>query len=285
MLALAVAGGEAPTEHSRKVNEWLDDSGKVIARAFSRKHVHWIDWPGLGVFAFSTGAREVLVWPKPNARRQAIVGTFCRVLQPIILQAMECQALHASAAIGPAGLFAFCGRAGSGKSTLAFAMQQNGWRQFADDAVVLRLTRDRVKACRLPFTPGLRPDARAQFADLFHPWSVLPDESEEIPLIAVFLLQQDASFTSPHISPIPRARAFPELLAHAHCFDPEDQTHMRRLVSDYLGISARARAFTLEYPPNFQQLRQLTDTVVEAARSINPSALFTSKARAVATVA
>jgi len=206
------------------------------------------------------------------------------MLQPVVLQALEWQALHASAAIGPAGLFAFCGNAGSGKSTLAFAMQQVGWQQFADDAVVLRLDRDRVMACPLPFAPGLRPASRAQFTKMSHPSPASLRQSTEVPLTAIILLQQNSGLTSPRISLMSRARAFPELLAHAHCFAAEDRTHTRRLVNDYLGISARVHAFTLEYAPDFQQLRQLTSTVVDAATGINPSTVVASGVRPVSMV-
>jgi hypothetical protein len=272
MLTLVFAGGDTPAGKGRKVSEWLDDCGNIFAQAFSLQGFYWIDWPAVGVFAFSTGTREVLVWPKPNSQREAIVDAFCRVLKPTILQALEWQAIHASAAIGPTGLFAFCGPTGSGKSTLAFAMQQVGWRQFADDAVVLRLESDHVKACPLPFTPRLRSASRAQFADTSQPAAASLAESEETTLVAVFLLQQNSSLLSPRVSSIPRARAFPELLAHAHCFDAEDRAHTRRLMNDYLGIAARVHALRLEYPPNFEQLRQLTDAVMGVATGISSCA-------------
>jgi hypothetical protein len=151
-------------------------------------------------------------------------------------------------------------------------MQQTGWKQFADDAVVLNLDSDRVRACPLGFTPGLRPASRAQFANLSNPSPASPWPTAETRLIAVFLLQQNTRLPGPRISLIPGARAFSELLVHAHCFDAEDPAHKRRLVNDYLGITARVPTFALEYPPNFQQLGELTSTVVETATSINPSA-------------
>src|SRR5262245_52135574 len=160
MLKLRHAGGERPASGS-KVNEWLDDSGAVLARGFSRASLHWIEWPGVGVFAFSVGSDEVRVWPEPDVRHEAIVDVFDRSLQPIILQALgEWQALHASAAVGSEGVLAFCGRSGSGKSTLAFAMHLAGCRQFADDALVLRLDRACVLARPLSFMQRLRPQSR-----------------------------------------------------------------------------------------------------------------------------
>jgi hypothetical protein len=52
---------------------------------------------------------------------------------------------------------AFCGKSGSGKSTLSFAMQEVGYWQFADDALLLRIEQDRIIAPQLPFVPRLRP--------------------------------------------------------------------------------------------------------------------------------
>ncbi len=265
MLTLAFAVGSAPApETGRKVNEWCDDGGEVVARAYTSRALHWIEWPGLGVFGFSAGSQEVRVWPEPGRRHEAVADTFSRTLEPIILQTLGWQALHASAAVGSAGVVAFCGRKGSGKSTLAFAMHQAGWPQFSDDALVLRLDQDRVASCPLPFKPRLRPPARAYFANAVS-LSQYSSGTANVPLAAVFLLQQNSDLASPRISLMPQARAFSEVLAHAHCFDAEDPTQTRRLVNDYLGIVARVPVFALEYKPDLQKLPQLTRAVGQAA--------------------
>src|SRR5262245_43718840 len=106
MLTFAFASGEAPPP-GRQVNEWLDDDGEITARAFSRADLHWIAWPRVGVFAFSGGSHEVRIWPEPGARPEVVIDTFFRV-QPIIMQALGWQALHAAASVGPSGVFAFC---------------------------------------------------------------------------------------------------------------------------------------------------------------------------------
>src|SRR5436305_1363403 len=119
MLTLAFAVGEAPAlATSRKVNEWSDDSGEVVAQAFCSADHCRIDWPGVGVFAFVGDSNEVRVWPALGAPHETVTETFSRVLRPIILQALGLQALHAGAAISPVGAVAFCGRKGCGKSTL-----------------------------------------------------------------------------------------------------------------------------------------------------------------------
>jgi hypothetical protein len=263
-------GGETPPPLlGREVNKWFDHSGELGGRAFSRENLRWLNWRGAGVFAFSIGGREVRVWPEADASHEVIVQTFCRMLQPLILQALGSQALHAGATVGPKGVLAFCGKSGCGKSTLAFGMRQIGWRQFSDDALVLRFDGASVLACPLPFTPRLRPHARSHFAQArSNLVSCAGGELIEIPLTGVFLLRQDYSLTSPCISPMPQARAFSQLLAHAHCFDAEDPKHARRLVDDYLALSAHVPVFALDYCPEFQYFPQVIRALAEAAENI-----------------
>jgi len=278
MLTLVFAGGKAPSgEVGQEVNQWLDENGQAYARAFSSGSLYWIHWRGVGVFAFTDDSLVVRVWPEPDSRQEGVAYVFA-MLRPVILQALGWQALHAGAAVGPAGALAFCGRSSSGKSTLAFAMQQVGWRQFADDALLLRLDPSCVAACPLPFTPRLRPASRAYFERVSLPPSPEP-LSAEVPLTAVFLLQQDGSLNGPRVSLIPRSRAFSEVLPHAHCFDMVDPTHTRRLVESYLGLAASVPVFKLEYGPDFQRLSHITSAVVETAASIDGDPVFSSELR------
>jgi hypothetical protein len=76
---------------------------------------------------------------------------------------------------------------------------------------------------------------------------------------------------------MPQARAFSELLAHAHCFDAENPTQTRRLVDDYLGLVTRVPVFALEYQPDLQQLPQLIRAVVEAATNRHVDGVFSSE--------
>jgi hypothetical protein len=279
MLNLVFSGGVVPASGGcRIVGDWIDDRGRVWARAFSQRNLSWIELAGLGTFAFSTGSTEVRVWPHPEASHKAVVDTFSRVVQPIILQALGQQVLHAAAAIGPAGVVAFSGSRGCGKSTLAFAMQQVGWQQFADDALLLRFDRLCVTACPLPFTPRLRPDSRAHFAD--QPGLILSAEPQltGLPLAAVFLLQQNDGLNSPRVLLMQGARALSQLLAHAHFFDTKDPRHMRQLYENYLQLVTQVPVFTLEYRPNFRGLTQLTHAVI-AATSNDAGAIDSSELR------
>jgi hypothetical protein len=278
MLTLVFAVGAAPGA-GRKVSEWLDDCGRVVASAFSRGSLRWLEWPGVGVFAFSAGSHEVRVWPEPDARHETLIDTFSRMLRPIVLQALgDGQVIHAAATVGPAGLLAFCGKSGSGKSTLAFAMQEVGCRQFADDALLLRFDQHRIMAHALPFMPRLRPASRAYFPHARYSFPSSPEpHPASVPLSAIFLLQQTPSLTGARVSLMPRARAFSELLPHAYCFDMVDPMYMRQLAEDYLQLVACVPTFRLEYRPDLENLALLTRNIVERAARIDGTTVFSSK--------
>jgi len=269
MLSLIISAGVAP-KAARQVNEWRDDCGKVFARAFSSGSHYRIDWPGLGAFTFRPGSRDVLVWPEPDARHEEITETFDRLLQPVILQALGEQVLHAAAAVGPTGTIAFCGNSGSGKSTLGFAMRQAGYRQLADDALVLQLEQDQVSACPLPFAPRLRQAARLHFgyADQ-RPAPRVDIRPADLVLSAVFLLQQDVQIQRPRLTGLTQAQAFSALLAHAHCYDAQDRRHTQSLVDSYLAMVSLVPVFALQYRPGLQQLPQLIQIIQDAAASCN----------------
>jgi hypothetical protein len=269
LLSLTIAAGVAPAA-GRQTKEWRDECGNVFAWAFSADDHYRIDWPGLGAFAFRTGSRDVLVWPEPDAPHEEISDTFDRLLQPVILQALGKQALHAAAVVGPFGTIAFCGSARSGKSTLGFAMGQAGYRQLADDALVLQLEGDRVSVCPLPFASRLREASRLHFgyADQI-PATSVEVRPADLALSAIFLLQQDDQLGCPRLTVLPQAQAFSALLAHAHCFDAQDRSHTRRLVDSYLAIVSLVPVFALQYRPDLQRLPQLIEIIQDAAGSSN----------------
>jgi hypothetical protein len=267
MLSLIISAGVAP-KVGRQVCEWRDDCGNVFARAFSSDDHYRIDWPGVGAFAFRLGSRDVLVWPEPDARHEEISDTFDRLLQPVILQALGKQALHAAAVVGPSGTIAVCGNKGSGKSTLGFAMRLAGHRQLADDALVLQLEQDRVNVCPLPFAPRLRPASRLHlgYSDQ-NPAPHVDVQPTDLVLSAIFLLRQDEQTERPRLALLPQARAFPAVLTHAYCYDAQDRSHTRRLVDSYLAIVSLVPVFALQYRPDLQQLPQLIEMIKDAASS------------------
>lgn len=275
MLDLVFETQPPPRHPDREVCVWRDEQGQVFARAFAQGARRWIDWPGLGVFAFAAGSHQVGVWPAA-IDPEIVAGAFARRLQPIILQALGRQALHASAVMGTGGVLAFCGVGHSGKSTLSFALARVGYRQIADDALVLERAESAVQARLLPFEPGLREPSRRHFhaaTDARHSSLIDPPAlPTSVPLRGVVVLQQDISLRSPHgPDSVPPVQAFAALVTHARCFDEADRGHTRQLVEDYLAIAETVPVFALRYPPQFEQLSALVTRVSELCRTLGVS--------------
>lgn len=256
----------------REVCVWRDDRGDTFARGFAHDHRRWIEWRNWGLFAFAQGSSMVRVWPAPGMTHAAIADVFARVLQPIILQGLGWQALHASAVLGADGVLAFCGVGRSGKSTLAYALGRAGFDQVADDAVVIEPAGDGVLTYLLPFAPGLREPSRQHFGECISAGA--EEDRSSLPetawLRAVFVLRQDETLSGPELPQrVQPVQAFSALVTHARCFDENDPMHLRRLVADYLQVAERVPVFSLNYPPRFAQFDDLTEVITTGARTIS----------------
>jgi hypothetical protein len=267
MLALSVAAGaRGPVSPGRLVQEW-SEGGEVYARAYASQDERWIQWPGVATFVFSRAARSVTAWPAANSSPEAIEDTFFRVLQPVVLQATGCQALHASGVVIGDRVIALCGRSGAGKSTMAYALGRDG-DQWADDAVVIECGAD-VTAIGLPFAPRLRESARRHF----RPPDIFPAARREVrrrPLGAVVVLHRQPDLRSlVHCRRLTVGEAFRTLVTHAHCFDPADRHDTRRLIEDYSAIADRVPAFALSYQPGFDHLPAVTQAVKDVLSTVD----------------
>lgn len=262
MLTVSIATDNRPPapQWGREVNVWRDETGRVFARGFSGSRRCWIDWPDIGLFGFAPGSREVRVWLAKPDRAAAATDAGLRVLQPMILQALGWQALHASAVALPDGVVAFCGRSGQGKSTLAYALAARGFLQFADDAVLLEVEDDRATAHPLPFTPRLR----APSIDYLRPAPGGDDRRTPTRLQAVWILETRGAEGAPDIERIPAVPAFSSLLTHAHCFDPSDHAGTERMAKAFMSLAASVPVMRLSYPKNFDRLDAVLEAVMAA---------------------
>jgi hypothetical protein len=277
----------APDPGERELCVWRDPEGELFARALAHGERRWLIWNGLGTVTFVLGSTTVHARPADGIDRAVFADAFARVLQPIILQALGFQSLHASAVLGWGGVVAFCGVSHSGKSTLAFALAQDGYRQVADDAVVIERMAGGVDVRLLPFAASLRAGSRQHFAaSTADPGdrgagAAIAGGARE-PLGAVFVLSQLPGLTVPaaprRIAPV---HAFASLMTHARCFDEGDAAHTRQLIDDYLYVAERVPVFELCYPAQFGQLSALVETIKETARSVGIVPLAPAGATAV----
>ena len=251
---------------ARVTTRWQDDRGETFAVGMADGPVRWIDWRDIGRFQFEGSSPQVLFRPaSPGAPVPTTL--FARAIQPLILQAQGWPALHASAAAGAHGAVLFCGLSGSGKSTLAYAMTRvAGYRQLADDVVVLRSGEAGWQVVPLPFRARLRPTAAAHFAAAAPGTAGTPPVPAPVPLRLVVVLDQQPDAPSlPQIQPIASVRMFSIYLTHAHCFDEADRAAVERLVTHYLSMADTVRAIRLTYRPDFPALDRLVSTLADLA--------------------
>lgn len=249
------------------VQTWRDLANAVCAYAYAGDGWWAMELPRLATFLVEDSARDTIrVFAEPGASREAIDDLYRRSVVPLFMQALGLEALHASAVKGSRGVVAFCGDRGTGKSTIAYGFARRGFEQQADDTLVLRVDEAGVSTVPVPFTPRLRPPARAFFgrASTADARPALCEPGAE-PLDAIFILRRDETRAEPLVTRLTPSAALEALLHHAHCFEPDSPVQRRRLLQNYLDISTQIPIFTVLFAPGLDKLDRLLDTLQHAA--------------------
>lgn len=238
------------------VEVWRDAHGTVCAYGYSRRGKLCMLFPGLAEFRFTPAATVVEAIAAPGAPLEIVRDTCRRSALPMALQTRGLEVLHASAVRTPRGIVALCGESGAGKSTIAFALSRRGFPLWADDSVALNIS---VSACRTvpaPFRIRLRPESATYFqaksgrSRTAH----LP-----VPLTAAFILcrgtgRNTVTRLSPH-------EAFSGLLAHAYCFNLRNLERKRRMIENYLRLSAMTPVFKVRFESGLHHLPVVLDII------------------------
>jgi hypothetical protein len=259
-------------EGGTRVQTWHDLSDAVCAYGYAGDGWWAMQWPKLATFRVDADAVNIVrVFAAPHASRAKLQDLYRRSVVPLFLQALGYETLHASAVQGSTGVLAFCGERGSGKSTVAYALSRRGFPQYADDTLVMSATSRGITTKPLPFAPRLRP-ASAQF---FGVESAHPHAHERVaaPLGTIFVLRPTPEPDTLKIERLPSTLGFQALLAHAHCFEPDSDRSRRRLLKNYLEISARVPVIAVAYTPGLERVDALLDAIVGAARERTPLAV------------
>ena len=257
-------GSAAERPGGRRVQAWRDQDDAACAFGYAGDGWWAMEWPGWAIFRFGPAVGDgVEVIHRSDVAPERIEDTYRRSVLPLQLQALGCEAIHASAVATDAGILAFCGERRAGKSTFAFALGRRGLVQRADDAIVLDVQDGRITAVPLPFAPRLRPASAAFFAaedDVPLTAGAGPE-----PLRAVFMLSQDACASPCTLEPLAGTAAFRALLAHAHIFEPQNPAAKRRLVSHYLEVAGAVPVINVRYAPRLADLPQVLDRLLVEA--------------------
>jgi hypothetical protein len=127
---------------------------------------------------------------------------------------------------------------------------------------------------RLPFDIRLRPRSSA-FFDANAP----RDDQDALalpvraPISALCLLTRA---DRPAVSPVDVRRldpvlAFSWLLAHAHCFNPHDDTRRATMLQHYLDVTALVPVYEIEFLASLDLLPIVLDRIVEALTGVTPT--------------
>jgi hypothetical protein len=271
-LAVTEAGGSIhlPPNQVDGVEIWRDNEGVPAAYGYASEGTYWIEYPGIGTFRFADAGGTVDAVAAEETSLDRLRGAFRRAVLPLALQALGSEVLHASGVLTQNGGIALCGKSEAGKSTLAYGLQQRGYRAFADDAVVVDVSRSVARVSGTPFAIRLRYESAQHFGrehtdrdevaetDLdFH------DQPE--PLAAIFALEpqrsSDAEVGLTRLSP---TAAFPTLLTHAYCFSLRDPERKRRMMDHYLDLVNRVPVFSVRYRSGLDQLQRMLDLIEES---------------------
>jgi hypothetical protein len=250
------------------VQVWYENSGSVCAYGYIASGQHWMHFPGLGSYGFSSRSDEVIAFGQPSARLDWLRDTFYRSVSPMALQVFGKEVLHASAIATACGTIAFCAISECGKSTIAYGLSRRGHPLWADDAVVFEISDRGVWAHPMPFEIRLRPPSAQYFgfsrtgadnttsSDFVSQVNVKPR-----PLAAVCLLERGDRLEPTRIHRILPIHAFPAALSHAYCFSLQDMERKRRMMHAYLALVREVPVFTIRFSTGLEALPELLESI------------------------
>lgn len=246
---------------------WRENDGTICAYGYSQADQHTMIMPGQASFVFATHAEEVMAIPTLSASREQLEDTFYRNILPMVLQVSGQEVLHASAIRIGGGVLGLCAISETGKSTIAYAFGQRGYTQWADDALVVDLSKDRVNTKPLPFCIRLRPASAAHFSYQTKRSFQQHEVTESVPLTAFCVLQRiPGEYDRPIVQTecLSTRQALPELLKHAYCFSLRDTERKRRMLQNYLRLVQEIPVFSVGFSTGLHGLDILLDTIEDA---------------------
>jgi hypothetical protein len=265
-----------PSVADRGLHVWRDQDGTVAAYGYTMGGLHWMYLPGLASFCFGEDADRVMAIPHGRAQEDLIRDAYHRNVLPMVLHTRDREVLHASAVLTPCGVVGLCAVSGTGKSTTAFALSQQGWPLWADDAVAFEISQAGPTAIPLPFGVRLLPEATAFFGRYRAAENRLPNRgakdrgvSKPAPLAALLVLvrmqgeNSGGEAASPRIRRLPANQAFLDVLAHAYCFDLQDTNRKRSMMCRYLDLVSRTPVFEVRFRAGVETLPVVLDGITQ----------------------
>jgi hypothetical protein len=247
----------------RRVGEWADDDGHVVAVGSATAGRRRMELVGFGTFEWGTGDEPVTVQLVDGRSGDDIDDAFSRSVLPFVLHTRGTQVVHASAVLGPHGLIVICARSGTGKSTLAYALSRRpGMELWADDAVALDVSSTEVAALALPFSLRLRPESARYFEREAQPIIAgsVPDARAKV--ATVIVLERSAEPDSEvAVHRLTDVHAFTSVLEHAYCFSLEGD-YKRETSEAYLSLVTQVPVYSVRFPGRMDLIPAIVDELV-----------------------
>jgi hypothetical protein len=253
-------------------HQWQDDAKRAVISLARTRSGYLLRFPRQCDFAISSDAGRIEPVPHRRVAPEFLGHLLAdQVLPRCLAQRGELVVHAAGIALGP-DIALFVGESGRGKSTLAGLLFRSGRTLLSDDCLILRPTREAVRA--VPTYPSLR--LRPDSADALFPGDSaraprpacpdksrfsVPDVSREASagrVAAVYFLgDADAGCADVRVTPMARAAACIRLMEQSFQLDVLDGEAVGRLLGLAGQVLARVPAFTLDYPRDFSRAAAL----------------------------
>jgi hypothetical protein len=254
------------------VHVWRTSTGAAIAYGWKEDAWFAMYWPGLCTYRFAANVPHITAFPERGAAPAVVYDIYRRSVLPMAMQALDREALHASAIQVDGRVIAFAAVSQTGKSTVAYGLSRRGYEQWADDGVVFELVGGQAMAVPLPFDVRLRPESSRMFGldgSRFQQFSSMDADrcAERNPtaLGAVCVLSRSAQSSTGSPVAIERlapAQAFAAVLAHAHEFDPSNLDRRSRMLRTYLELLDAVPVYQVRFRPGAEYFPHVLDALV-----------------------
>jgi hypothetical protein len=258
-----------PSVDDSSVTVWRDRHGVLGALSHLQNGERWLHVINLASFKLDLEHDEVIAIPAGDVPFEVVEDEFQRTVWPTALQLKGWEVLHGSAIQTANGVVAFCALSETGKSTIAYALTQRGHPLWADDAILLNISPEKIIASTMPFQVRLRPASASYFGHVASESDTLfgrvrregKKSHEQSSLKAVCLLEKlpDDSPDTLNITTVSATEALPELLKHAIYFSSQDKERKREMMGHYLSLAMRVPIFRVSFRHGFDKLPAILD--------------------------
>lgn len=225
---------------------------------------YWIWQSGVGGVRFTADQPAFDAFPSETVDSERFRYVLEYSWLPTVYQVWGRQVLHAGAVARTrsGGVVVFSGPSGAGKSTLSYALAQRaGWQQIGDDTVSFSLRGEQLELHPIPNQIRLKEPSAGHFGIGAEPvrWPSGP-----LALRGICFLEgrEAASRSAPAtLRPMTAVQSYPRLLTQAHTLTLQIPENNRRLMRDYLELSARVPAYRLTFAKTIDAIERTLDAL------------------------